>query len=171
MDWIPAIDEWQGPIYLRIVDALSADIHSRRLVRGLAQACRQHQPKAIYLIPTQPPSARFGEFLRWLRQRPANDGLFKRAESRQRRKSNRHLPKLVRILWPTIEEFPFSRVSFQRRKNKTTAWSPRSGPGMHKAFSNKFASGYFEPLIKSHRREWSLSRHSSPTCPSSFLVI
>jgi len=34
MDWIPAIDEWQGPIYLRIVDALSADIHSRRLVRG-----------------------------------------------------------------------------------------------------------------------------------------
>jgi DNA-binding transcriptional MocR family regulator len=34
MDWIPAIAEWQGPIYLRIVDALSADINSRRLNRG-----------------------------------------------------------------------------------------------------------------------------------------
>lgn len=34
MDWLPTIAEWQGPIYLRIVDALSADIHSRRLNRG-----------------------------------------------------------------------------------------------------------------------------------------
>ena len=34
MDWIPTISEWQGPIYLRIVDALSADIASKRLVRG-----------------------------------------------------------------------------------------------------------------------------------------
>ena len=34
MDWLPTITEWQGPIYLRIVDALSADINSRRLNRG-----------------------------------------------------------------------------------------------------------------------------------------
>lgn len=34
MDWLPTIEEWQGPIYLRIVDALSADINSRRLNRG-----------------------------------------------------------------------------------------------------------------------------------------
>lgn len=34
MDWLPTIAEWQGPIYLRIVDALSADINSRRLNRG-----------------------------------------------------------------------------------------------------------------------------------------
>ncbi|MCO5132720.1 MAG: PLP-dependent aminotransferase family protein [Xanthobacteraceae bacterium] len=34
MDWLPTIAEWQGPIYLRIVDALSADIHGRRLHRG-----------------------------------------------------------------------------------------------------------------------------------------
>ena len=34
MDWLPTIAEWQGPIYLRIVDALSSDINSRRLNRG-----------------------------------------------------------------------------------------------------------------------------------------
>jgi DNA-binding transcriptional MocR family regulator len=34
MDWFPTIAEWQGPIYLRIVDSLSADINSRRLNRG-----------------------------------------------------------------------------------------------------------------------------------------
>lgn len=34
MDWIPTIAEWQGPVYLRIVDALAADIANGRLVRG-----------------------------------------------------------------------------------------------------------------------------------------
>jgi len=34
MDWMPTISEWQGPIYLRIVDALGSDIASKRLVRG-----------------------------------------------------------------------------------------------------------------------------------------
>lgn len=34
MDWIPTISEHQGPLYLRIVAALSADIASGRLVRG-----------------------------------------------------------------------------------------------------------------------------------------
>ena len=34
MDWLPAIAEAQGPVYLRIVDALTADIASGRLLRG-----------------------------------------------------------------------------------------------------------------------------------------
>ena len=34
MDWVPTVSEWQGPTYLRIVDALAADIASGRLVRG-----------------------------------------------------------------------------------------------------------------------------------------
>ena len=34
MDWIPTVSEWQGPMFLRIVDALAADIAGGRLVRG-----------------------------------------------------------------------------------------------------------------------------------------
>jgi DNA-binding transcriptional MocR family regulator len=34
MDWIPTLSEWQGPVFLRIVDALAADIGSGRLLRG-----------------------------------------------------------------------------------------------------------------------------------------
>ena len=34
MDWVPTISEWQGPVYLRIADALAADIASGRLHRG-----------------------------------------------------------------------------------------------------------------------------------------
>jgi len=34
MDWIPTLSEWQGPMFLRIVDALAEDIASGRLVRG-----------------------------------------------------------------------------------------------------------------------------------------
>src|SRR5262249_25850680 len=34
MDWIPTVSEWQGPMYLRVVDALASDIASGRLVRG-----------------------------------------------------------------------------------------------------------------------------------------
>lgn len=34
MDWIPTVSEWNGPMFLRIVDALAADIASGRLVRG-----------------------------------------------------------------------------------------------------------------------------------------
>jgi len=34
MDWVPTISEWQGPMYLRVVDALASDIASGRLVRG-----------------------------------------------------------------------------------------------------------------------------------------
>src|SRR5258708_28834774 len=34
MDWLPTLSEWQGPVFLRLVDALAADIVSRRVVRG-----------------------------------------------------------------------------------------------------------------------------------------
>src|SRR5882757_5150058 len=34
MDWLPTIGELSGPAYLRIADALEADIGSGRLVRG-----------------------------------------------------------------------------------------------------------------------------------------
>jgi DNA-binding transcriptional MocR family regulator len=34
MDWVPTLSEWQGPTFLRIVDALAADVGSGRLVRG-----------------------------------------------------------------------------------------------------------------------------------------
>src|ERR1700742_2956694 len=34
MDWLPTLSEWQGPAFLRIVDALTADIASGRLARG-----------------------------------------------------------------------------------------------------------------------------------------
>jgi len=34
MDWLPALSEWPGPAFIRIVDALAADISNGRLVRG-----------------------------------------------------------------------------------------------------------------------------------------
>lgn len=34
MDWVPTLSEWEGPMFLRIVDALAEDIASGRLVRG-----------------------------------------------------------------------------------------------------------------------------------------
>jgi len=34
MDWIPTLSEWSGPIYLRLVEALTSDIASGRLARG-----------------------------------------------------------------------------------------------------------------------------------------
>ncbi len=34
MDWLPTLSEWSGPAFLRIVDALAADIMSGRLKRG-----------------------------------------------------------------------------------------------------------------------------------------
>jgi len=36
MERIPTIAEWSGPVYMRIVEALSADIASGRLVPGAA---------------------------------------------------------------------------------------------------------------------------------------
>src|SRR2546430_14372541 len=34
MDWLPTLSERQGPAFLRIVEALAAEIASERLVRG-----------------------------------------------------------------------------------------------------------------------------------------
>src|SRR6201996_9044255 len=34
MNWIPTVAEYQGPMFLRVVDALASDIASGRLVRG-----------------------------------------------------------------------------------------------------------------------------------------
>src|SRR6267154_3345272 len=34
MDWLPTLSEWPGPVYMRVVDALAADIANGRLVRG-----------------------------------------------------------------------------------------------------------------------------------------
>ncbi len=34
MDWLPALSEWSGPAFTRIVEAMAADIASGRLVRG-----------------------------------------------------------------------------------------------------------------------------------------
>lgn len=34
MDWLPALSEWSGPVFTRIVDALAADIANGRLARG-----------------------------------------------------------------------------------------------------------------------------------------
>src|SRR5260370_9013605 len=34
MDWLPTLSEWSGPVYMRIVDAVAADIANGRLVRG-----------------------------------------------------------------------------------------------------------------------------------------
>lgn len=34
MDWIPTLSEWPGPVFMRIADALAADVASGRLVRG-----------------------------------------------------------------------------------------------------------------------------------------
>jgi len=34
MDWVPTLSEWSGPIYLRLVEALTSDIANGRLARG-----------------------------------------------------------------------------------------------------------------------------------------
>lgn len=47
MDWIPTVSEWHGPMFLRIVDALAADIASGRLVRG--QRLPTHRALALAL--------------------------------------------------------------------------------------------------------------------------
>ena len=38
MDWLPTLSEGSGPVYRRIVDALSNDIASGRLRRGATTA-------------------------------------------------------------------------------------------------------------------------------------
>jgi DNA-binding transcriptional MocR family regulator len=47
MDWIPTVSEWRGPTYLRIVEALAADIASGRLVRGQRLPTHRALAKAL----------------------------------------------------------------------------------------------------------------------------
>ena len=47
MDWNPTISEATGPLYLRIVDALSSDITSGRLVRGQQLPTHRALAKAL----------------------------------------------------------------------------------------------------------------------------
>jgi len=47
MDWLPAISEWSGPLYARIVDAMAADISSGRLARGQQLPTHRALAKAL----------------------------------------------------------------------------------------------------------------------------
>src|SRR6201995_113842 len=60
MDWVPTLSEWQGPMFLRIVDALAADIASGRLVRGQPLPTHRALAAALDLDLTTVPRA-YGE--------------------------------------------------------------------------------------------------------------
>jgi DNA-binding transcriptional MocR family regulator len=47
MDWFPALSEWSGPIFMRIVDAMAADIAGARLVRGQRLPTHRALAKAL----------------------------------------------------------------------------------------------------------------------------
>jgi len=47
MDWVPALSEWSGPVFTRIVEALAADIASGRLVRGQRLPTHRALAKAL----------------------------------------------------------------------------------------------------------------------------
>jgi DNA-binding transcriptional MocR family regulator len=47
MDWVPALSEWSGPVFTRIVDALAADIAGGRLVRGQRLPTHRSLAKAL----------------------------------------------------------------------------------------------------------------------------
>jgi DNA-binding transcriptional MocR family regulator len=47
MDWVPTLSEWSGPAYTRIVDALTADIASGRLLRGQQVPTHRALAKAL----------------------------------------------------------------------------------------------------------------------------
>ena len=47
MDWLPALSEWSGPVFTRIVEAMSADIASGRLVRGQRLPTHRALAKAL----------------------------------------------------------------------------------------------------------------------------
>ena len=48
MDWLPTMSEWKGTLYQRVVDALSADIASGRLVRGQKLPTLVEQPRKVF---------------------------------------------------------------------------------------------------------------------------
>ncbi len=47
MDWVPALSEWSGPVFTRIVEALAADIARGRLVRGQRLPTHRALAKAL----------------------------------------------------------------------------------------------------------------------------
>ncbi len=49
MDWLPALSEWPGPVFSRIVEAMVADIASGRLVRGQRLPTHRALAKALKL--------------------------------------------------------------------------------------------------------------------------
>ena len=49
MDWLPALSEWPGPAFRRIVEAMAADIASGRLVRGQRLPTHRALAKALHI--------------------------------------------------------------------------------------------------------------------------
>ena len=47
MDWIPTLSEWPGPVFMRIVEAMAADVASGRLVRGQQMPTHRALAKAL----------------------------------------------------------------------------------------------------------------------------
>ena len=47
MDWLPALSEWPGPVFTRIVEAMAADIARGRLVRGQRLPTHRALAKAL----------------------------------------------------------------------------------------------------------------------------
>jgi len=47
MDWVPALSEWPGPVFMRIVEAMAADVASGRLVRGQQMPTHRALAKAL----------------------------------------------------------------------------------------------------------------------------
>ena len=54
MDWVPTLTDREGPIYRRIVEALTADIGNGRVRRG--QQLPTHRALAKRLASISPPS-------------------------------------------------------------------------------------------------------------------
>ena len=47
MDWVPTLSEWPGPVFMRIVEAMAADVASGRLVRGQQMPTHRALAKAL----------------------------------------------------------------------------------------------------------------------------
>lgn len=47
MDWVPALSEWSGPVFMKIVEALAADVASGRLIRGQRLPTHRALAKAL----------------------------------------------------------------------------------------------------------------------------
>ncbi len=76
MDWNPTISEATGPLYLRIVDALSSDITSGRLVRGQQLPTHRALAKALDVDLTTVTRAYADARRRGLLEAPVGQGTF-----------------------------------------------------------------------------------------------